>query len=91
VLQLLDRGTAAVTILLGDFNEWFQWGRPMRWANRRFSPMPAPATFPSHRPVLALDRIWVQPAGRLLAMAAHSSPPAHVASDHLPLVADVRI
>lgn len=91
ILERLDSRAAGVTILLGDFNEWFLWGRPLRWASRRFGAMPAPATFPSHRPLLALDRIWVHPAERLLSLKPHTSDPAPSASDHLPLVADVAI
>ncbi len=91
LLPLLDDPEAAVTILLGDFNEWFLWGRPLRWVNRRFGSMPAPATFPSRRPLLALDRIWVEPADRLISLQHHRHAAAAVASDHLPLVAQVVI
>jgi endonuclease/exonuclease/phosphatase family metal-dependent hydrolase len=91
LLPLLEDPNAAVTILLGDFNEWFLWGRPLRWANRRFGSMPAPATFPSHRPVLALDRIWVDPADRLISLHRHRHASAAIASDHLPLVAQVAV
>ncbi|WP_319406039.1 endonuclease/exonuclease/phosphatase family protein [uncultured Desulfosarcina sp.] len=87
LLPLLEDLDAAVTILLGDFNEWFLWGRPLRWANRRFGSIPAPATFPSRRPLLALDRIWVDPAERLISLHHHRHTSAAIASDHLPLVA----
>ncbi|MBR9987799.1 MAG: endonuclease/exonuclease/phosphatase family protein [Desulfosarcina sp.] len=91
LLPLLEHPDAEVTILLGDFNEWFLWGRPLRWANRRFGSMPAPATFPSRRPLLALDRIWVDPADRLISLHRPRHAAAAVASDHLPLVAQVAI
>jgi endonuclease/exonuclease/phosphatase family metal-dependent hydrolase len=91
LLPLLDDPNAAVTILLGDFNEWLLWGRPLRWINRRFGSLPAPATFPSRRPLLALDRIWVNPADRLISMHHHRHVSAAVASDHLPLVAQVAV
>ena len=91
LLPLLDDPAAAVTILLGDFNEWFLWGRPLRWLNRRFGALPAPSTFPSRRPMLALDRIWVDPADRLISLYLHRHMPAYIASDHLPLVANVTI
>jgi endonuclease/exonuclease/phosphatase family metal-dependent hydrolase len=75
------------TVLTGDVNEWYLWGRPLRWLHRRFAPTPAPATFPAWRPVLALDRLWTQPASLLTALRAHRSALARAASDHLPLVA----
>jgi endonuclease/exonuclease/phosphatase family metal-dependent hydrolase len=91
LLPLLEDPNAAVTILLGDFNEWLLWGRPLRWVNRRFGSLPAPATFPSRRPLLALDRIWVDPADRLISLHHHRHVSAAVASDHLPLVAQVAV
>jgi len=91
LLPLLEDPDATVKILLGDFNEWLLWGRPLRRINRRFGSMPAPATFPSRRPLLALDRIWVDPADRLISLHRHRRASAAVASDHLPLVAQVAI
>jgi endonuclease/exonuclease/phosphatase family metal-dependent hydrolase len=94
LLPLLDEPNDSVTILLGDFNEWLSWGRPLRWVNRRFgsgSLLAAPPTFPSRRPLLALDRIWVDPADRLICLHIHRHVPAAIASDHLPLVAHVAI
>jgi endonuclease/exonuclease/phosphatase family metal-dependent hydrolase len=52
---------------------------------------PAPATFPSNRPLLALDRIWVQPANHLVSLHTIQHSAAAIASDHLPLVADLSI
>jgi endonuclease/exonuclease/phosphatase family metal-dependent hydrolase len=91
LLALLDGETASVTLVLGDFNEWFTQGRPLRWLNRRLGKMPAAFTFPSRRPLLALDRIWVCPSDRLLSLRPHRSATAAAASDHLPLVAKVRV
>lgn len=77
------------TVLLGDINEWFLWGRPLRWLHRWFEATPAPATFPSCWPLLALDRIWVRPRTRLLSLYRHPDPRARLASDHLPVVAQI--
>ena len=76
-------------VLTGDLNEWFLWGRPLRWLHRHFKRTPAPATFPSRHPVFALDRIWVKPLQALRHVAVHRSARARVASDHLPLTAVV--
>ena len=83
---------AAPTLLMGDLNEWYLWGRPLRWLHSHFRERPmAPPTFPARRPVFALDRIWVAPAGSLRRLQRHTSPLARIASDHLPLVAEVEL
>ncbi|WP_255519721.1 endonuclease/exonuclease/phosphatase family protein [Cupriavidus sp. IK-TO18] len=90
VQQLLNYVAAAPplpTILLGDVNEWFLWGRPLRWLHAYFEHTPHTATFPSRMPIFALDRIWVSPRAHLVSVASHRSPLARVASDHLPLLA----
>ena len=89
LLAAVDAGLPAPLVLMGDVNEWFLWGRPARWLHRDFHARPAPATFPAWRPLLALDRIWVRPHRLLRHLAPHTSRLARVASDHLPLVADL--
>lgn len=76
-------------VLLGDLNEWFLWGRPLRWLRRHFSETPALRTFPARWPVFALDRIWVKPLEKLVRLKAPKSPLIRQASDHLPLVAEL--
>ncbi|MBY4898391.1 endonuclease/exonuclease/phosphatase family protein [Cupriavidus sp. AU9028] len=75
------------TVLLGDVNEWFLWGRPLRWLHAYFEGAPHVATFPSRLPLFALDRIWSSPRALLASIRRHESPLARLASDHLPLVA----
>jgi endonuclease/exonuclease/phosphatase family metal-dependent hydrolase len=87
LLSILESGDRVPTVLLGDVNEWFLWGRPLRLMRRHFGHTPAPATFPSLRPVVALDRIFVEPRNVLRGMAVHASASARVASDHLPITA----
>ncbi len=90
LLAQLDRGEEAPTmptVLMGDLNEWFLWGRPLRWLHAQFRRTPAPPTFPARLPVFALDRLWVRPRTLLDGLAVHASPLARIASDHLPLVA----
>ena len=83
-----DRTTR--TILLGDLNEWFLRGRALRSLHEHFGESPARATYPSVLPLFALDRIWCSPAAMLVSVRAHRSRTARVASDHLPLVAEIR-
>jgi endonuclease/exonuclease/phosphatase family metal-dependent hydrolase len=89
VLATIDPGNPAPVVLMGDLNEWFLWGRALRWLHADFHARPAPATFPSCWPLLALDRIWIRPARHLRSIAPHVSDKSRVASDHLPLVADI--
>lgn len=88
LLQAFDTNDAPV-ILLGDVNEWFMWGRTLRWLVGHFEAAPAPPTFPSRWPVFALDRIWISPRRRLQHLTVHRSALARVASDHLPLLAHI--
>lgn len=90
LLEHLAREPDALTVLLGDFNEWFLAGRPLRWLERYFGRGRALSTFPSRWPVVALDRIWVHPRSHLLESRVLRGPPFRMASDHLPLVAELR-
>jgi len=74
-------------VVLGDINEWLPLGRPLRWLNALFGHSIVERSFPSRWPVLALDRAWVRPRHSLLALKAHRSPLAAIASDHLPVKA----
>ena len=78
-------------VLLGDFNEWFIVGRPLRWLHRHFGSSPARRTWPSPLPFLALDRIWVHPKTALRRCAVHSSSDSRKASDHLPICAELSL
>lgn len=91
LLDALGRGRSDIVILLGDINEWFAVGRPLRWLHARLGRTAGVASFPAGLPVFALDRIWVHPHAALLGIQAHASPAARAASDHLPVRADVRL
>lgn len=91
LLSLFESDRNLPTIFLGDVNEWFLIGRPLRWLHRHFEETPAPATFPARYPLFALDRIWAHPASALGGIYAHRSPLSRRASDHLPIVATMKI
>lgn len=80
-----------LTVLMGDFNEWFLWGRPLRLLRGRFPPAPSRATFPARFPLFAIDRIWVGPGPRHVHVKKIRNPLTRVASDHLPLVAQIEL
>jgi endonuclease/exonuclease/phosphatase family metal-dependent hydrolase len=88
LLQVFDTEEMPV-ILLGDINEWFVWGKSLRWLVSHFQSVPAPKTFPSRYPMFALDRIWIRPRHRLVHVEVHATRLAQLASDHLPLIAHI--
>lgn len=90
LLSLLTTNTVAPVVLMGDLNEWFMWGRPLRWLHAYFGYTPAPPTYPSVFPLFALDRIWTTPPTRLSGLKAFSSQTARIASDHLPVRAVIK-
>lgn len=90
LLQLVSRESMPV-LLLGDFNEWFPWARGRRQLVERFGRIPLPKTFPAHFPLFALDHVWVHPHRLLTSLSAESNPLTRVASDHLPVLAKVRL
>jgi endonuclease/exonuclease/phosphatase family metal-dependent hydrolase len=77
------------TVMLGDFNDWF-WPGSLREALKHELPgRTRQATFPSWCPVLRLDRIFCWPARTLVHSFVDRG--ARRASDHLPVVADIRL
>jgi endonuclease/exonuclease/phosphatase family metal-dependent hydrolase len=80
-----------LVVLCGDINEWFVVGRPLRWLHGRLGRAPALATFPAGFPIFALDRIWVRPSATVRALAVHATANARLASDHLPLAAEIEL
>jgi len=81
------------TVLLGDMNAW----RPSK-ASRdldshfetRHHNADWPPSYPSVRPVLALDRLYARGA-KVLSLDAHASEAARRGSDHLPVVARLEL
>jgi endonuclease/exonuclease/phosphatase family metal-dependent hydrolase len=91
LLHAFDSAPLCPSVVMGDVNEWYLWGRPLRWLHQKFAAAHAPATFPARRPMLKLDRIWGHPASALNGVAVHRSKLARIASDHLPVLASFRV
>jgi endonuclease/exonuclease/phosphatase family metal-dependent hydrolase len=85
-----DSARPAIAVLAGDLNEWFLWGRPLRWLHAHFGSATAPRSFPSGCPLFSLDRIWVEPPERMLQTRTWRSHLARQASDHLPVIATLQ-
>lgn len=90
LLSIIKKDDVDATILLGDINEWWLWGRPLRWLHRRFGASPSLLTFPSRLPLFSLDRIWVHPRRNLQAVTKVQTKLTRQASDHLPVVATLQ-
>jgi endonuclease/exonuclease/phosphatase family metal-dependent hydrolase len=78
----------ALTILLGDLNEWRGLAGVRRRLPLGFACAAAPS-FPARLPFLRLDAIAVDPGFALRAVWAHASTLACVASDHRPVCAEL--
>ncbi|MCB1155366.1 endonuclease/exonuclease/phosphatase family protein [bacterium] len=91
LVGLLDDRPEGVQILLGDFNEWAPRRRTIRLLATHFGPSARLRTFPSRFPLFALDRIWVVPPGQTASARTLKTPLFRIASDHLPVVARIRL
>jgi len=81
------------TLLIGDMNAWRRC-RATRRLNDNFTQRHHneawPATYPSPMPVLALDRIYTR-GTTIQQIRSHVTPASRYGSDHLPLVATIRL
>jgi endonuclease/exonuclease/phosphatase family metal-dependent hydrolase len=91
LISALKQHPEVTNVLLGDINDWTMPNRAVQALHAHFGESPAHATFPSLLPVFALDRIWVSAPSTLVRVRPHRSRTARVASDHLPLIADLEL
>lgn len=89
LLKYLDEVKDTPLVVLGDFNDWLPGRSVVHVLDKKLGRPPRPASFPVSRPVLRLDRIWVSPLTALHRIATHTSEEARMASDHLPVVAEI--
>jgi endonuclease/exonuclease/phosphatase family metal-dependent hydrolase len=87
--QLMNSGPA---VLMGDMNSWrkCKGSKELDDSLNLHDNVNWPASFPSARPMLALDRIYARGAA-VVEVRQHDSPAARKASDHLPVVAEVAL
>ncbi|MCF3594693.1 endonuclease/exonuclease/phosphatase family protein [Rhodobacteraceae bacterium LMO-12] len=76
------------TVLAGDFNEWGP-ARALDNVTPGLEILAERPSFPSPRPVAALDRFALSAELRARAHGTHNASPARVASDHLPVWVDL--
>ncbi|MEI4486568.1 endonuclease/exonuclease/phosphatase family protein [Frigidibacter sp. MR17.14] len=86
----LDTAAPMPTMILGDFNEWSGRGgmEPLAEAFRVHAPG---RSYPATQPMGRLDRVALSQGVHLLGAGVLDTPLARVASDHLPVWADVRL
>jgi endonuclease/exonuclease/phosphatase family metal-dependent hydrolase len=78
------------TVILGDFNQWSDRGALSEFAFHHHRLVKTPPSFHSRRPVARLDRIIVSHDIVVNAADAHNTKLAKLASDHLPLWAEIQ-
>ena len=89
LLSYLDSVRHSLVVVLGDFNDWLPGRSAAHALDRRLGRSARLRSFPSRRPLLPLDRIWIHPVSVLRRRFVHTSALAQRASDHLPVVADL--
>ena len=82
--------TTELDVLMGDFNEWRPASYTVRALKRLYGNVCRHRTWPTRRPLLCLDGICLSPRGIELTDAVVRTTAARRASDHLPLICDVR-
>jgi len=87
----IDERRPPVLAVIGDFNDWLPGRSIAHVLDERLGRSARLRTFPSFCPLLALDRIWVSPSPIVKRVFVHTSRLARVASDHLPVVADLAL
>lgn len=91
ILSILKKRQIMPTLMVGDLNEW-RLGRTSSlkslasFFDLRLGTLPS---FPSRFPVLALDRVFAYPHELVSNIEIHNSPLARIASDHLPIKAEI--
>ncbi|WP_279111019.1 endonuclease/exonuclease/phosphatase family protein [Bartonella apis] len=91
ILSILEKREIMPTIMIGDLNEW-RLGRTSSlkslspFFDLRLGTLPS---FPSRFPILALDRVFAYPHELVSNIEIHTSPLARLASDHLPIKAEI--
>jgi endonuclease/exonuclease/phosphatase family metal-dependent hydrolase len=80
---------ACATILSGDFNDWSRSPEALEATAQGLEFIHTPPSFPAPRPVARLDRFALSPELQAVTTGAYITRPARVASDHLPVWADI--
>ena len=90
IRSALEGSTALPTVILGDFNEWSSAGgmEPLAGLFRVHAPG---RSYPAGQPLGRLDRLALGGGVHLAEAGVLDTPLARIASDHLPVWADLRL
>ena len=88
--QVLRHDLPGSRVVIGDLNEWFP-GAVGRTLRRELHGPRIRRTHPAPMPIFPLDRIYWDRGLHADTFRVHRSPLARVASDHLPVVAHLRL
>jgi len=91
LLSHIEKNNSHITIVSGDLNIWCKFDKAGKNINTRLGASPRIPSFPSGHPFLALDRIWTLPQSRLLKIYALHNSKTRLASDHLPVIAEIKL
>ena len=90
LLEFVARTTEdCPTIIGGDFNQWGRFTGAMREFGDDWHAISPGPSYPSRGPIARLDRIVTSPSWLCHDAHVHHSPLASVASDHLPVYAEL--
>ncbi len=89
--RVAGNNPSAVDVLMGDFNEWRPASYTLRSLKQRFGAVRLHRSWPAHRPLLPLDGICVSPSAVDLEDRVFRTAAARQASDHLPVICDLRL
>jgi endonuclease/exonuclease/phosphatase family metal-dependent hydrolase len=88
ILRSLRTLAPMPTIIAGDFNEWGR-AAALDATAHGLSFLDTPPSFPAARPVACLDRLMISDELTALHTGSWARRPARIASDHLPVWADL--
>lgn len=91
ILRFATAQGAMPTVVLGDFNQWGHTGGAMREFPEDWTQVAPGPSFPSRGPIARLDRLVHCGGWKLESAAVHHSALSAVASDHLPIHADLEL
>jgi endonuclease/exonuclease/phosphatase family metal-dependent hydrolase len=91
LLPMLDATPELATIMMGDTNEWRAEGTALEDLQRRLPRLAAPPSFHTRLPRLRYDRIYLSGEIALEDFDAVRVHEARQASDHLPVIARIRL
>jgi endonuclease/exonuclease/phosphatase family metal-dependent hydrolase len=90
LVEALADGGSEPLVLLADLNEWWPWAPSWRILSKLGEVPAGVRSFPSWCPILPLDRVVLRHCRMVKTPDTHVTALSRRASDHLPVVAEIR-